>query len=89
LLQHDKWFLWPQSTPFLHSLWPLLAVVSASAIARDPGRHHDRSVRFAVRLGRLQADQRAVKWRLRLDHQGFLPRFAVLTPGKTQEIEAW
>ncbi len=56
---------------------------------RDPGRHHDRSVRFAVRLGRLQADQGAVKWRLRLDHQGFLPRFAVLTPGKTQEIEAW
>lgn len=29
----------------------------------------------------------AVKLHLLLDHQGFLPRFAVLTPGKTQEIE--
>jgi hypothetical protein len=29
----------------------------------------------------------AVKLHLLLDHQGFLPQFAVLTPGKTQEIE--
>jgi len=29
----------------------------------------------------------AVKLHLLLDHQGFLPRFAVLTSGKTQEIE--
>lgn len=29
----------------------------------------------------------AVKLHLLLDHQGFLPQFAVLTPGKVQEIE--
>lgn len=29
----------------------------------------------------------AVKLHLLLDHQGYLPQFAVLTPGKTQEIE--
>lgn len=34
-----------------------------------------------------QRTQGAVKLHLVLDHQGFLPQFAVLTPGKTQEIE--
>lgn len=29
----------------------------------------------------------AIKLHLLLDHQGYLPQFAVLTPGKTQEIE--
>src|SRR5262249_37184166 len=54
--------------------------------ADEPGWQHYRSVGQHVRLGQVQADQGAIKLHLLLDHNGYLPSFAVVTEGKHSEV---
>ena len=40
-----------------------------------------------VRLGQIPQTKGAVKLHLLLDHEGYLPAFAVVTPANTHEIQ--
>jgi len=55
--------------------------------AAEPGRERHRPVGEHVRLGKIPRTKGAIKLHLLLDHDGYLPSFAVVTEGKTSEIK--
>src|ERR1022692_4582551 len=55
--------------------------------ADEPGRERHRPVGEHVRLGKFRRTKGAIKLHLLLDHDGYLPSFAVVTEGKTSEIK--
>src|SRR5437588_12021394 len=60
--------------------------VSVQEQAGQPGFEHDRFVPFAFRLGaKFRRTKGAVKLHLLLDHDGYLPSFAVITDGRQHE----
>ena len=55
--------------------------------ADEPGRQHHRAVGHHVRLGQVPPAKGAIKLHLLLDHDGYLPSFAVVTEGKHSELK--